>query len=118
MPMPGDPVINLLLDMLGRLERIEAALGEHRQASALGRLDRELLTRLLPAVAAFFGSEPFTAKDLLEEPRLRPVIAGRNAKQIGKLLGRAHGPIDGFLVEKAGLVVSTQLWRVVRSIST
>jgi hypothetical protein len=74
----------------------------------------DLLERLLAAIAGARGSVAFAARDLEDEhPELAPIIAGRSAKQLGRMFGEAEGvPIAGYIVQRAGLAVSTQLWEV------
>jgi hypothetical protein len=70
--------------------------------------------RLLPALGAAFGSEPFASRDVLDNPGARVVLRGCSIKRIGKLLDRGVGvPIDGLLIERVGIEINVTLWRVV-----
>ena len=80
---------------------------------SLTRADRAVLARLLPAVAGALGSEPFASRDLCTTPATRVVLRDLNVRQIGRLLARAEGiPIDGHVLEPAGVEINVRLWRV------
>jgi hypothetical protein len=67
---------------------------EARQSpSSLCRADREVLERILPAVAGALGSEYFLASEAVasENAALVLVLAGMNARRLGKLLRRGDG---------------------------
>jgi hypothetical protein len=85
----------------------------------LSRADRALLSRLLPAVAGAHGSDPVTARELVDADAaaaVRVVTRGRNARQLGRLFQRAEGQVvDGFVVARAGVELGVVLWRVLAS---
>ena len=109
-------------DLRELLTRIDAKLDlllqrQRRRVPTLTREDRERLARLLPAIGGALGSEPFLARDLFETNKdgLRVVLRGLTTIRIGLLLQRAEGqPVDGYLIERAGVELHTGLWRVVQ----
>jgi hypothetical protein len=105
--------VELQRQILAALER------SHRPVSALSRSDRQVMERLLPAIAGALGSEQFTSRDLPDaSPGLRVVLRDLSVKQIGRLLSRAEGvPIEGWIVERCGIEINVALWRVLASVS-
>lgn len=105
--------------ILAALARIEARLDrlEHGIVAGrprLSRADLDVLRRLLPAIAAAIGSEPFLASELEEHAGPRIASAGLSARQIGRLLKRATGiAVDGFQVERLAVEAGAVVWRVV-----
>lgn len=107
-----------------RLAALEATVAHLRarvevlERPRLTRADRLVLLRLLPVLAGVFGSDPFTSRDVVDDPSaaLQLVLGGRTAKQIGRLLRRATGqPLAGFVVECAGIEINkVLLWRVLQ----
>ena len=84
-----------------------------RTRRALSRADRELLAKLLPAIAGAFGSTPFASRDLFTAAGVRVVVRGLSVKQVGQLLARGVGtPINGLIIERAGSELNVSLWRV------
>jgi hypothetical protein len=109
----------VLTEILEELRRIRQVLERDRRPSTLTRVDRAALGRLLPVLGAEFGSEAFTASEVLETdaPALRLVTSGVSAKQLGRLLLRAIGvPLDGLVVERAGVELHRTLWRIVATV--
>jgi hypothetical protein len=101
---------------LGRKERPARLGGTKRVAShtltALAweadrgeRQDRATLERILPAIAGALGSEYFLASEAIASayPALVLVLAGMNARRLGKLLRRGDGvPVAGYVVHARG----------------
>jgi hypothetical protein len=115
-PAPLDPWQQAVLN---ELRAIRVALeNRNRSVTVLTRADRDVLTRLLPAIAGAIGSEPFTSRDLPGAASgLRVVLRGLSVKKIGRLLSRAEGtPIEGWLVERCGTEINVTLWRVLASV--
>ena len=102
--------------ILRALERADLARDRDRRPTALSRDDREILKRILPAVAGARGSERFTSRDLVEgdRPAIRLAVGQMTAKQIGKLFARADRiPIDGLMVQRDGVDFHVTAWRIV-----
>ena len=87
---------------------------ERRSKGPLTNIQLDYLGRLYPAICGARGSEPFLVRDLADEhAQLRPLLAGRSAKKLGRLLGDTEGVVvDGYVVRRAGHDISTQLWEV------
>jgi len=105
---------------LASLEARVRALEQARQSapSPLRRADRDLLSRVLPAIAGLVGSDSFTSRDLAASSALRLVLGDRSVKTIGRLLSRgADLAIDGFMVQRAGAELRVTLWRLVAVVS-
>ena len=88
-----------------------------RRLTPLTRADYALLVRLMPVVGAHFASEWFLVRELFASPApgLRLVLAGLNARQVGRLLRRSEGqPVDGYVVERGASELHTTLWRVMQ----
>lgn len=107
------PETALLGEILATLHAIQHLLERQRPAS-LSRADRDLLSRLLPAIAGALGSEPFASRDLPDaSPGIRVVLGDLSVKQIGRLLSRAEGvPIEGRIIQRCGVEINVALWRV------
>jgi hypothetical protein len=85
--------------------------------SSLCRADREALERILPAVAGALGSEYFLAIEAVasENAAIVLVLAGMNARRLGKLLRRGDGvPVAGHAVHARGTEAGAVLWEVLR----
>ena len=107
-----------LADLLAELQAIRRLLEDRPRPAALSRADRARLARLLPVIGASFGSEPFASRDVFDDAGARVVLRGCSSKAIGKLLGQGVGvPINGSLIERAGVEIGIALWRVVRVVS-
>lgn len=103
-----------LIDVLERLERIEAALGRLVPEPRLTRADRLALQSLLPALYGEYESTPFLARDVQHSVRLRGVSTGWSSKRLGKLFARAAGVmVQGVYIERHGFEGHAVLWRVV-----
>ena len=91
---------------------------EARQSpSSLCRPDREALQRILPAVAGALGSEYFLASETVASANaaLVLVLAGMNARRLGKLLRRGDGvSVAGYVVHARGTESGAVLWEVLR----
>jgi hypothetical protein len=84
-----------------RMDAVEA----WQSPSSLCRADREALERILPAVAGALGSEYFLAIEAVasENAAIVLVLAGMNARRLGKLLRRGDGvPVAGYAVHARG----------------
>ena len=105
----------LLEAVLEELHVIHGLLEARGQAPALSRADRELLGRVLPAVAGVKGSEWFTTNELLasDAPAVRLVLCGLGAKKVGRLFSRGVGQvIDGYTVDRGGEEAHRVQWRI------
>jgi hypothetical protein len=81
----------------------------------VSRADRDILTKLLPAVGGVFGPELFLTRDVVESdaPAIQLVRGGLTAKTLGKLFRRAAGvPVAGYLITTDGVEAGACLWRV------
>jgi glutathione S-transferase len=98
--------------------RARVAAIEYRLApSTLRREDRAALERILPAIAGALGSEYFLASEAIASanPALVLVLAGMNARRLGKLLRRGDGvPVAGYAVHARGMEAGAVLWEVLR----
>jgi hypothetical protein len=113
-----DRRVEILQENITALEHRVAQLEATRvsPAAVVRPRDHALLVRLLPAIAGAMGSEPFTSRDLVTEaaPGVRVVLGTRSVRTIGKLFSRAANiPVDGYLVERAGLELNVVVWRLV-----
>jgi hypothetical protein len=106
-----DRVVLELQELRARVERLEAA-----QCRSLTRDDTALLRRLLPVLAATFGSDVlFTTKEIKRSDHagLQLVTRDVSARRLGKLLARACGQaIAGYTVARVGEESHRVLWRV------
>ena len=113
-------IVSVLRELVTLNRAILAALETHeKRPSHLTRDDRDRLSRILPAIGGACGSELFIASELLEHDSsaLRLVLAGLNARQLGRLLQRAEGQrIGGFVVQRDGREVGAVLWRIVAAV--
>ena len=110
--MTDPDAVVLLREILAVQRQILATL-ERPRPRALTRPDLAILRKLLPAIGGALGSEPFASRDLCTTPATRVVLRDLNVKQIGRLLARAEGiPIDGHVLEPAGVEINVRLWRV------
>ncbi|MBA3638416.1 MAG: hypothetical protein M3541_19510 [Acidobacteriota bacterium] len=104
--------------MLAELRAIRRLLEANRQQPAPSRADRAALTRVLPVLAATFGSEIWTAGEALSHSSidLRIVLDGVSAKRLGRLLRRAIGQdVDGLTVASEGTESGARLWCIKRT---
>jgi len=94
-PISPSAEFSAVLARVARLEDRVAILEEQRKPHP--PIDpRVLLSKLLPAVAGRFGSDPFTTRELFNDPVFRDLLAPLNAKRTGKLLRKSLGhTIDG-----------------------
>jgi hypothetical protein len=114
-PVEADQVAALLRELVAEVRGLRADLTRDRRPSRLTRHDRDRLVAILPAAGGVFGSELFTAKELLEHDAaaLRLVLRGLTARQLGRLLQRAEGAVlGGYTVQRDGVKVGAVLWRV------
>lgn len=91
---------------------------ERPHARSLSRADRATLSRVLPVLAGVFGSELWTAREVLAHTSddLRIVLAGWSSKALGRLLKRGAGSaVDGLCVVAEGDEAGSTLWCVRRS---
>lgn len=76
-----------------------------------------LLRRLLPVLAAIFGSQLFTLADARRHASAVAVLGDRSSTAIGKLFARAAAAgvvLDGYELEQLGRHGSRALWRIWR----
>jgi hypothetical protein len=96
--------------------RARVAAIEHRLShSTLRREDRATLERILPALAGALGSECFLAAEAVasNNPALVLVLAGMNARRLGRLLRRADGlEVCGYVARASGTEAGAILWSV------
>ena len=103
----------LLRELVVEVRGLRTDLRTRGQPAPLTRQDLAIVRKLLPAIVGALGSEPFASRDLCTTPATRVVLRDLNAKQIGPLLARAEGiPIDGHVLEPAGVEINVRLWRV------
>src|SRR5687768_1414243 len=91
-----------------------------RRPATVSRGDREVLQRLLPAIAGSVGSELFVTAELFEgdSPALRVALRDLNPKQVGRLLRRAVGtPIAGLVVERVSSEAGAVVWQLSEFVS-
>jgi hypothetical protein len=101
--------------VLAELHVIHGLLEARSQTPGLSRADRELLERVLPAVAGVKGPEWFTTNELLasDAPAVRLVLADLSAKRVGRLFSRGVGQsVDGYVVERGGEEAHRVQWRI------
>ena len=99
-----------LADLRERVALLEAA------RATLSPEDREVLGRLLPAIAGGVGSAVWSVKELRtsEAPGVHIVLDGISARRLGRLFSRARGvPLGGYLIQRAGIEWHATLWQVV-----
>ena len=93
-------VTDLLEAVLLELKALRALLGRQR------RVNTEVLTVLLPAVAGKFGSTAVTTREILQDVAIAAVVGDLSPSQVGALLataadaGAAYG---GYFIEKSGI---------------
>jgi hypothetical protein len=110
----ADDVLSVLKD----IRQLLRTLVEQRPppATALSRADREVLERLLPALAVLHpDAELFTSGEIVTHPApgLKIVRRRLTAKQLGRLFMRAEGlPVGGYKIQKVGTELGVCLWRV------
>jgi hypothetical protein len=101
-------------DLRARIACLEA---QRRPFDRLARADRERLARILPAIAAELGSEPFLISELAG-PGVAVACAGLSPRRLGRLLLRGAGlAIDGHMVERVGDEGGCALWSVRKVVS-
>jgi hypothetical protein len=116
-PMPtetGEHLRELVTALAVRVEAIEHRLN----TSMLRREDLAALSRILPALAGALGSEMFLASEAVssENAALALVLAGMNARRLGRLLRRGEGiSIEGYVVHAQGAESGAMLWEVHRA---
>ena len=102
-----------IAELRARMDAVEHRLSR----STLGREDRAALERILPAIAGALGSEYLLASEAIASanPALVLVLAGMNARRLGKLLRRGDGvPVAGYVVHARGTETGAVLWEVLR----
>jgi hypothetical protein len=107
-------LVGLIETLIAEVRGLRADLARDRRPSrGLSRADRDRLSRLLPALAGCFGSEPFTVADAFGHPAVRVVTAGLAAPACGQLLQRARGvPVAGYVVEYDATELHRRVWRL------
>jgi hypothetical protein len=110
-------LLRALLDeqraQVAELRALRADLAMRREAGPLAAADYVVLGPLLTAVAEQVGPDEFKVCELIEMPALEEVIAGRNAKALGRLFERAAGiPVAGYVVRRWGEERGITLWSV------
>jgi hypothetical protein len=109
--MTPTATFNLLHEILDELKAIRASLSTHKQPCS----DRDVLARLLPAIAGKLGSEGFQVRDVMRNEIFRQLIGNRNAHQLGNLLAKWQGQnIGGLIVERLTTEHGVAVWRVTR----
>jgi hypothetical protein len=112
----SDPVDELRASLDSLTSRV-AAIEYRLSPSTLRREDRAALERILPAIAGALGSELFLASEAVtsDNPALVLVLAGMNARRLGRLLRRGDGvPVAGYVVHARGTEAGAVLWEVLR----
>lgn len=116
---------NLLRCVLEGQRAIEEQLRDLQQFLRAKQLkhraaDREILEKLLPAIAGAFGSSPVAVRELLKHPVLKAVTAdfSGNSRRIGNLFSRNCGKdISGYALERLPGEHGYVLWCVLRVVS-
>ena len=107
------------VDVLAELAALRArvdAVERRLSPCTLRREDRAALERILPAIAGALGSEYFLASEAVASanPALVLVLAGMNARRLGRLLRRADGvEVCGYIACASGTEAGAVLWSVV-----
>lgn len=115
MPDSNDRVLELLIEMNERIERLEVAFERLAPAPKISRVDRALLIALLPALHATFETTSFRAADVLADQSLNAICARKTTKGLGKFIARTSGVwIDGRCLEARGEEHNVWLWGVRR----
>lgn len=105
----------LLREVLMELSELRELVAGRRLSSS----ERTLLASALPIVHRVTREAPFAAGDLIDYARastpdalaLRAALAGRSARQVGKLLARARGgTIGGYRIRREGDECGSVLW--------
>src|SRR5262249_4930835 len=104
--------------VLERLELIEARIAEVCRAvrkTPEPSSRREVLERLLPAIAGRWGSSSFQTKELLRDETIAPLLERLTSNQVGCLL-REHAsvPVGGYVVDRVTAEHGAALWVVSR----
>jgi hypothetical protein len=110
-----DPqVVALLETLIAEIRGLRGDLArDRRPRRALSRADVDRLSRLLPALAGCFGSEPFIVAEAFAQPAVRVVTAGLAPPACGQLLQRARGiPIAGYVVTYDATELHRRVWRL------
>lgn len=107
-------LVALLETLIAEVRGLRADLvRDRRPRRDLSRADRDRLSRLLPAIAGAFGSEPFTVNELLERPAVQVVADGLAPAALGQLLQRARSvPLHGYVVESDSTELHRRVWRL------
>src|SRR4051812_19654764 len=85
------------------------------EAMALSPETRAFLAALWPIVAAEWGTEPWTLRELRQRPNVRLVLGTRSPASIGRLFATAAGrTLGGFELENVTSSGSRVLWRLWR----
>ena len=85
------------------------------EAVGISPADRAFLAALWPIVAAEWGTELWTLRELRQRPNVRLVLGSRSPASIGRLFATAAGRlIAGCELEKVASSGSRTLWRLWR----
>ncbi len=104
--------------------RLATERGRGTQPPALRKAQSDALALIAPVLAGVFGAAPFGSWEACDRARartseganLRLALAGRNARQLGKLLEAGQGhDIDGVTIQRAGRDGDGVLWKCVAS---
>jgi hypothetical protein len=111
-------LVALLETVIAEIRTLRADLGrDRRPRRGLSRADEDRLSRVLPALAGCFGSEPFTVAEAFEQPAVRVVTAGLAAPACGQLLQRARGvPVAGYVIESDATELHRRVWRLAATV--
>ena len=107
-------LVDLQQQMVGLMDRVAAVEG--RGTSRLSKADQDQLERLLPVLAATYGSRNLTVKELLAAPApgLKLVLGDSSSRRLGKLLARGEGTVIAtYMIEKIGTEGHAAIWRIV-----
>jgi hypothetical protein len=111
-------IVGLLADLVVELKAIRAALEPRRpRRRAITAAEQTFVQALIPVVAAAKGDEPWTCRELLDDPHagLRLVLQSVDAKWLGKVLSRAAdaGVVDaGLCVRRVGTEITIAVWQI------
>ena len=103
-------IVGLLVEIRDELRLMNGS----KNPACNGPTDRELLTRLLPAIVMRMGSETcFKVSEICADAVLNELTSGISPHKLGMVFANHVGvDIDGLCIEKSGTEHSARLWVV------